>query len=382
MKIAQSLDYNLQAYQERLGLVNFLDKQGAFDNCPPSELDKVANYLLYAEDVDAEVELKEGNKHKVSYEELIESTLGESVIQSTKEMSIYKVPKPRIDREKDADIPGMKDLWEAIDVITEQYQYCKDVLESKRDVDPNSKLIPTYQQKYFLREWMIDLRREQFILKDIFRPVVQLMPSFGNFSQIADDYGMCIGSHILCPGSMMIDYGNWRHIYAMLKYYSGMEAKTRDNPYHPWWCMYDFLDELLERVRWSPEHKHILIRKIDKVSNEQIAKELEEMSGKSYSVNYISTIWKQHITKQVVKQAYLWWNEHEFKPDGTLRTLTKWRVCPSCGRMLFADDINFGKYANGEWREICKDCTYKEKLERDKRREERRARRDAKKNAQ
>ena len=144
----------------------------------------MANYLLYAEDVDAEVELKEGNKHKVSYEELIESTLGESVIQSTKEMSIYKVPKPRIDREKDADIPGMKDLWEAIDVITEQYQYCKDVLESKRDVDPNRKLIPTYQQKYFLREWMMDLRREQFILKDIFRPVVQLMPSFSNFSQI------------------------------------------------------------------------------------------------------------------------------------------------------------------------------------------------------
>ena len=39
-------------------------------------------------------------------------------------------------------------------------------------MDPERKLIPTYQTKYFLREWMIDLRREQFLLKDSYRPVV------------------------------------------------------------------------------------------------------------------------------------------------------------------------------------------------------------------
>ena len=144
MKIAQKLNYDLQAYQERLGLVNFLIENGEMDGYPPSELDKVANYLLYAEDVDAEVELKEGNKRKVSYEELIESTLGESTIQKQGDMSIYRIPKPRIDRSVDGDIPGMRDLWEAIDVISEQYQYCKDVLDGKRDMDPNRVLIPTF----------------------------------------------------------------------------------------------------------------------------------------------------------------------------------------------------------------------------------------------
>jgi hypothetical protein len=135
MKVAQKLDYNLQAYQERVGLVNFLAESGELDGYPPSELDKVANYLLYAEDVDAEVELKKGSKKKVSYEELIESTLGESTVQRNKELSIYKIPKPRIDRELDADIPGMKDLWEAIDNLTEQYQYCKDVLDEFHNPD-------------------------------------------------------------------------------------------------------------------------------------------------------------------------------------------------------------------------------------------------------
>ena len=51
--------------------------------------------------------------------------------------------------------------------------------------------------------------------------------------------------------------------------------------------------------------------------------------------------------------AYLWWNEHEYKPDGTLRTMTKWRICPQCGRQLFADEINFGKYIDGSWKEVC-----------------------------
>lgn len=100
MKIASYLDFNLQAYQERLGLVNFLDEQGLLQQCSPTELDKVANYLLYAEDVDAEVELKEGSKKKVSYETLIETTLGESTVQHSEEISIYRVPRPSIDRER------------------------------------------------------------------------------------------------------------------------------------------------------------------------------------------------------------------------------------------------------------------------------------------
>ena len=369
MKIAKYLDYNLQAYQERVGLVNFLDAEGLLLQCSPSELDKVANYLLYAEDVDAEVELKEGSKKKVSYETLIETTLGENTVQTHSEASIYRTPRPTIDREKDADIPGMKDLWEAIDIINSKYTYCKEVLDGKREMDPEISLVPTYQNKYFMREWMIDLRREQFLLKDIFKPIICNMPIFNGIAIKKDNIGMKIGNHILCETDMMVDYGNWQHIYAMLKYYSGMKAKTKDNPYHDWWYCYEFLDELIERVRWSPEHRIILERKIDKIPNEEITAELEELGYKSYSVNYISTIWKQHISKRIAKQAYLWWEEHTHKPDGTLENMLHWKICPTCGRQLYADEINFGKYQDGTWREVCKDCTYKEKLEKQKRRE-------------
>ena len=372
MKIASYLDFNLQAYQERLGLVNFLDEQGLLSLCPPSELDKVANYLLYAEDVDAEVELKEGSRKKVSYETLIETALGEATVQRSQEVSIYRVPRPTIDREKDADIPFMKDLWEAIDYISEQYQYCREVLEGKRDMDPNRKLVPTYQTKYFLREWMIDLRREQFLLKDSYRPPVGSSGGFPSHVEKPDYIGMCIGPHVLCDYEMKVDYGNWRHIHAMLKYYSGMKAKTEGNPFHPWWDMYNFLDELIERTRLSPEHRLILEEKIDHVPNEQIVRDLEYLGGKTYSINYISTM-------QIAKQAYLWWEEKTHKPDGTLENMTRWRICPQCGRQLYAHELNFGKYQDGSWKELCKDCVYDNKVAKEERRKERELRKASKK---
>ena len=61
--------------------------------------------------------------------------------------------------------------------------------------------------------------------------------------------------------------------------------------------------------------------------------------------------------------------------------MTKWRVCPKCGRQLFADELNFGQNMDGTWKELCKDCIQEEKLEKEKRREERRARRNTKKNS-
>lgn len=91
----------------------------------------------------------------------------------------------------------------------------------------------------------------------------------------------------------------------MLKYYSGMKARIDNNPFHPWYDLYTFLDELLERVRLTPEQRLILREKIRHTPNEDIVRKLEDLGGKTYSVNYISTIWKQHISKQIVRQAYL-----------------------------------------------------------------------------
>lgn len=104
-----------------------------------------------------------------------------------------------------------------------------------------------------------------------------------------------------------------------------------------------------------------------------------DINGRSYSVNYISTIWKQHISKQIVKYAYLWWEEHTHPIDGTITNMFKWKVCPECQRTLYAHEINFGKYADGTWKDMCKDCAITEKELKERLREEKRARKYVKK---
>ena len=376
MKISTMLDFNLQAYQERLGLVNFLDEQGYLAMCPPTELEKVANYLLYAEDVDAEVELKEGSKKKVSYEALIESALGESTIQKSEEISIYKVPRQCIDREKDKDIPYMQSLWECIDYITEHYQYCKDVLEGKRDMDINRKLIPTYQTKYFLREWMIDLRREQFLLKDSYNPPIGTALTFPFYVEKPDNIGIRVGKNIVCDYPLQVDFGNWKHLHAMLKYYGGMKAKTDGQPLHPWWDMYNLLDILIKKAKLTEEQQLILDAKIAHISNEDIVRELEKMGGKTYSVNYVSTIWKQHITKRMAKAAYLWYEEEKYRIGADPENIKRWKYCPQCRRMLYGHELNFSKTQTGEWKDTCKDCMNEIKHMREVRRKEKNAGKD------
>lgn len=371
MKIVEHLDYNLQAYQERLGLVNFLDEQGLLAQCSSSDLDKVANYLLYAEDIEAEVELKEGNKKKISYEALIESALGESTIQKSEEISIYRVPRQTIDREKDADIPYMKTLWECIDYISENYQYCKDVLDGKRDMDIERKLIPTYQTKYFLREWMIDLRCEQFMLKDSYRPPIGMALTFPFYVEKPDNIGIRIGHEVICDYPLLVDFGNWKHLHAMLKYYGGMKAKTDGQPLHPWWDMYNLLDVLIDRAKLTEEQKIILEAKIAHVSNEDIVRELEKMGGKTYSINYVSTIWKQHIPKRLTKAAHLWFEEEKYRIGVHPDNIKHWKYCPQCKRVLYAHELNFSHTQNGGWKDVCKDCTHETKRLREARRKER-----------
>ena len=70
---------------------------------------------------------------------------------------------------------------------------------------------------------------------------------------------------------------NGKMYMLMLKYYNGMKARAGDDPYNEWWVPYEFLDELINRIHWSKEHEIILWRKIDRVPNEDIVKELSEL---------------------------------------------------------------------------------------------------------
>ena len=139
MPMRFNLDFNLKTSQERL---EFLRNTVDFSTLTKKDLETCTDYVLYGKDPEKDntsivdrgevyikTKYKSYNKTEpVSLEALMESpTFDESIFR--KEKDIYRKPKPKIDREKCKDVPGMKELWEAIDLLEHRFKLAKGLIE-------------------------------------------------------------------------------------------------------------------------------------------------------------------------------------------------------------------------------------------------------------
>src|SRR5699024_10723544 len=92
-----------------------------------------------------------------------------------------------------------------------------------------------------------------------------------------------------------IDFTNPKHVYEFLELYSTLVQSCDENLNCDLKFLIWELEDYIEQANLSEARRHILIRKIDKATNEQIREELQEKFGLAYSDNYISTIYKQMI---------------------------------------------------------------------------------------
>jgi catabolite regulation protein CreA len=124
----KQLDYNLKTDKERRLLVEELLKEN--DNPPAKILELYANYILYGKDEITEKSVVDDKKVQIStkYSSYASKTkvtslekLMEDVNNSERFLCKQKYSKPKIgiDREKDANIPNMTELWKTIDGLEE-----------------------------------------------------------------------------------------------------------------------------------------------------------------------------------------------------------------------------------------------------------------------
>ena len=118
------LDFSLSTAKERAEYIQrYMDPSAGYTN---KELETISNYLLFGKDEDGKsiVDRKEisiktkhnsyARKEAESLDALMEKpTFDERCFQTS--TTRYKTIKPSIDRIKDADVPGMKELWAIID---------------------------------------------------------------------------------------------------------------------------------------------------------------------------------------------------------------------------------------------------------------------------
>lgn len=366
-----TLDFTIPTSKERLEAIKHIDLK----SLTKSELETISNYILYGKDADGksvvdrkEVQIKTKfnsyNKDRfVSLDEMMESpTFDEAALVQQK--TIYKKVKPTIDKEKAKTVPGMIELWDAIDKMAAELEELKKI--SSPSAEERKKI-------YYMTHHLIQLRKQQYYLMD------SKFPTFLGQKNKAEYHGSPIEGQMNYPvlprglmseekdeffmnprlgevadtrtypeweaeelqkqGKPYFDFRNPEHLYQLIQHYREIEAYVEQMPDSPLHNLLWTLDFYIEKAGLSEQQLLIIRDKKNRCPNKEIAQHLHDELGIYHQENYISTIWNK-CTKLIADAVDL--NYDEF----LCRNYNKaWKKCSRCGKELLRDPRNFVKKA-------------------------------------
>lgn len=430
------LNFKLNTNAERAAFLEEYLQQPEFIKRPPTEeeLETMGNYLLWGKDpitgLNAkqegicDIETKHGTWDKSSniesLEGLMESpsfneanlfALGTAPLKHSREVfsrseALAKCPEYLTET--------FKELFRQIDELDLAINYY-DLSHNRRTKPPRDQLLNKFtteeqldlqekvshwnQYKYLkMRHHLVELRREQYTLRDSFAPVIVCEAQSIPLTPLADPEMDCdipvlplglkgnttIHRYIfrkwedIIPANyneeellkvsdyywskqktigandVYIDFRDLEHVYGMFQMFFELDdaasvAESESNlP-----ALMETLNFYIEQAELSELHKEILDMKLRKVKNVDIAIAINSKWKKSYTPNYISTIFRQRIIPQINAAAAY----HE-KLVGNVFFEEDFKTCTGCGRTLLRDPINFTRKARSHdgFTTRCKKC--------------------------
>lgn len=348
------MDFSLETSEERVKKVEEI-----IANTPPEKLnsvylEKLTKYILFPKKDKTKKLTKEEknvilsdnhmitvNKRETSFEGLVgKLENGEDGIYNmiTNDKNIIFAPKCPITEEDIKTIPGLKELVEAIKQVEAE---CK---------------IASGKRAYLLRKQLIELRKDQYQLKNLYRRPVYVMNITKSLSKINLDEKVTLDAEGEIRSTGLINLFNPKHISALLCNYSQIKEECWDKfDSDIRWLMVD-LEFLVDRTLKEdyPLYYDLLIYKIDGKSNAEIQELLYEDYNIKHSVEYISSLWRNKIPKMIADKAtdeWLIWYYTKEEPK-------KFKKCSRCGQMKPAHNRFFSKNSTSKdgWYSICKCC--------------------------
>lgn len=351
-----TLDYTLNTVEERVALVNKIAAEAAPSRLTPKYLTILGNYILDARSKEEKRDktiltdnrMVTINKREISYEELSEKLeSGEdgiyNLIQPNKEMPL--TTKASITEEDVAAIPELNRLREKISQLEKQ------------------AAAATGKQKYILKKTIIDMRRDQYILKNMFNPAAVSGSGGSRSLQKSDielDEEIYMDSNKEPVSKGPVSFFNPAHISAILCHYDILLEGLRysyNNDFH--YLMRDFNQLLEEALAPYPLYKEIVQQKVCGKEGTAIKAHLLSKFNTTHTVEYISVLWRKKIPKIIAEKAkenYINWYYTYIEP------LPK-KTCSKCGQTKLAHSRFFSKNSTSKdgWYSLCKSCRNKKK---------------------
>ena len=354
IKPARKLDYSLQTPQERNELVKKI-----IDETPPELLTNkyltiLSDYIIFAMDKEERKKKKiltdnrmvTVNRRETSFQGLAgQLENGEDGIYNmiANDKNIIFMPKVTITEEDIKEIPGLKDLRDAIDSVEKQFKAA------------------TGKRKFLLKKQLIEMRQDQYVLKSAYRQPMYMMNVTKSFSKLQLDGKITITEDGQVKSTELVSLFDQKHISALLCNYSKLKEDAWGKFSSDSYYLMEDLDNLIERTLKDkyPLYYDLLIYKIDGKQNIEIQELLNKKHGIKHSVEYISSLWRNKIPKLLAEQAqedYLIWYY-------TMQERGKWKRCSRCGEVKLAHNRFFSKNKTSKdgFYSICKCCRNKKK---------------------
>lgn len=342
------LDYTITDPNQR----NELVKQILQENPNPTEayLESLANYLVLClekeekrkKKIITENRLATINRRETSYEGLVaQLENGEdgiyNLINENNKQTIFK-PKITITQQDIEEIPFLSQLRESIHSLEELLKRA-----DGRDA-------------YIIKKTIIDLRKEQYIIKDSYRYPVNVsttrsMRGYIHFEEKTHTFDPLTGRPIVEGFSLM----DPKACSAILCNYSDLKEFSWDKlSEDTYYLMEDFDNISSKALAANHLYARIVELKIDGMTNIDIQQIIQEEFGIKHSLEYISSLWRNKIPRIIAAEA-----ENQFLDYYYLNIEKgKYKRCSCCGQIKLAHNNYFSKNktAKDGYYSICKDC--------------------------
>lgn len=345
---ALKLDYKLKTCQERADLVNQIVAQTPKDHLTNRYLEILGDYIMGGitkEEKKSRDYLTDNrritiDRRETSFEGLAEKfENGEDGIYNlmTNDKNIIFQHKQEITQEDIDTIPGLKELRQNIEIIEEEGKAA------------------TGKRKYLLKKWLIDMRKDQYILKSSFKAPIHFAPSPKGMNKIDLSERQYVDENGEPQSTGLITFFNPEHISAILCNYSALKAETRGKYWNDFYYLINDFDILVKKALANyPMYAELVKMKIRGAQNAEIQEMIEKKYNEKHSSQYISSLWRNRIPKIIAERAkddfLIWYYEHE--KQGAMKR------CACCGQRKPANSHFFSKNKTSKdgWYSWCKEC--------------------------
>ena len=212
------------------------------------------------------------------------------------------------------------------------------------------------KKKFLLKKQLIEMHQEQYIIKGQYKQTMATPNVVKCITKTDLSENIIIDENGEPQSDGLLTFFNPKHMSALLCNYSSLKEDAWGKFSSDSWYMMEDLDNLIEKTLRDnyPLYYKLLIYKIDGRQNAEIQEKLDDEFGIKYSVEYISSLWRNKIPKLLSEQAkedYLMWY-YTYKEKG------QWKRCSRCGEVKLANNKFFSKNSTSKdgFYSICKAC--------------------------